>query len=296
MAAVEGTPQKSSAASKWLIGCGVGCGVVILILIILAASGYFFIKNITEGFKETEELTEALTEKYGAIREFCPDPEGAIPPERIEAFLAVRNSLGPIKEKFERSIDILSQERDRVQAEKEPSAGILTRIRAGFGIIPLMAEFINLRHQALLDNGMGLGEYYYIYVVAYYSFLGKSPADGFEYGFMERAEERRRYVWDEEESREDHLDRIRRRLHRMVLPMLQNQYQKLQERGLAGVRESWLRALEREVRALEEDRFRLPWQDGLPDVLKNSLLPFRERLEESYSKVLNSLEFTVDQR
>ena len=32
--------------------------------------------------------------------------------------------------------------------------------------------------EALLEVGMGPGEYMYVYSVAYYSWLGKSPADG----------------------------------------------------------------------------------------------------------------------
>jgi len=50
----------------------------------------------------------------------------------------------------------------------------MIRILAHLGIIPLMAEFVKTRNQALLDAGMGMGEYYFIYVVVYYPWLGKS--------------------------------------------------------------------------------------------------------------------------
>ncbi len=48
--------------------------------------------------------------------------------------------------------------------------------------------------------------------------------------------------------------------------------------------------------AMEADRYRLPWQDGLPEVLEISLSPFRERLEASYSKMTNALEVAFEQR
>lgn len=47
---------------------------------------------------------------------------------------------------------------------------------------------------------------------------------------------------------------------------------------------------------MEADRYRLPWQDGLPEVLEISLSPFRERLEASYSKMTNALEVAFEQR
>jgi hypothetical protein len=167
------TSKKSSTASKWLIGCGIGCGVVILLLIFAGVGGYFFVRNIVEGFEETEAITDSLMERYGEIKDFCPDPGGIIKPERLEAFLSVRNSMEPVKEELENSIGILSDEEGESQFKEEPSPGVLTKIKIGFGIIPMIAEFYTKRNQALLDAEMGLGEYYFIYVVSYYSWLGK---------------------------------------------------------------------------------------------------------------------------
>ena len=296
MEASIGTPRKSSPATKWLIGCGLGCGVVIIIIIILATGGYFFVKNLVEGFEETEATMETLIERYGEIRDFCPDPDGAIKSERIEAFLAVRSSLDPVKEKLQDSIDILSDEKRKDESKEEASPGVLSKIKTGFGLIPLFSEFINIRNQALLDNEMGIGEYIFIYVVAYYSWLGKSPADGLQHGFFQREEDRGRFAWDEEDTLEDRLDRLLKRLHKLTLPMLKNQHTKVTESDGYRVNESWLTALKAEIEAMEADRFRLPWQDGLPDALNKSLQPFRERLETTYSQVLNPLEMTMEQR
>jgi len=47
---------------------------------------------------------------------------------------------------------------------------------------------------------------------------------------------------------------------------------------------------------MEADRYRLPWQDGLPDVIESSLQPFRSQLEQSYNKMTNPLELTFEQR
>jgi hypothetical protein len=292
----DGTSKKSSTASKWLIGCGIGCGVVILLAVILGLGGYFFVKNIADGFEETEAIAETLKERYGEVKEFTPDPEGAIRQERLEAFLSVRNSMEPVKVEFENSINILSDEERESQLKEEPSAGVLTKIKTGFGIIPLIAEFYTRRNQGLLDAEMGLGEYYFIYVVSYYSWLGKSPGDGLEYNLRDDDEHDRGVYWrgSRSEDLENRLDDVLRQLNRQILPMLQNQFAKLTGIDVSPIRGPWRKALTAEIEAMEADRFRLPWQDGLPDVLEASLRPYRGRLETSYSKVLNSLEMVIE--
>lgn len=290
------TSQRSSTASKWLIGCGIGCGVVILLLAFAGVGGYFFVKNIVEGFEETEAIADALTERYGGIKDFCPDPGGAIGSERVEAFLSVRNSMEPAKEKLESSIIILSDEERESQFKEEPSPGILTKIKTGFGIIPLIAEFYTGRNQALLDADMGLGEYYFIYVVSYYSWLDKSPGDGLEYNLVGEDEEKRGVYWRRRrnENLDDRQDDVLKQLHRQILPMLKNQLAKLTRIDVSPIRDPWRETLAAEIEAMEADRFRLLWQDGVPDVLEASLKPFRGRLEVSYSKVLNALEMALE--
>jgi len=288
--------KKSSTASKWLIGCGIGCGVVILLIVILGVGGYVFVKNIVKGFEETEAITDALTERYGDTKDFCPDPGGAIKPERLEAFLSVRNSIEPIKEELESSLGILSDKEGESQFREEPSPGVLTKIKTGFGIIPLIAEFYTRRNQALLDAEMGLGEYYFIYVVSFYSWLGKSPGDGLEYNLVDEDEEERGVYWRRRRSEnlEDRKDDVLKQLHRRILPMMQNQFAKLTGIDISPIRDPWRETLAAEIEAMEADRFRLPWQDGLPDILEASLKPFRGRLEASYSKVLNALEMALE--
>lgn len=290
------TSKRSSTASKWLIGCGIGCGVVILLLVFAGVGGFFFFKNIVKGFEETEAIADALTERYGSIKDFCPDPGGAIGPERLEAFLSVRNSMEPAKEKLENSIVILSDEERASQFKEEPSPGILTKIKTGFGIIPLIAEFYTRRNQALLDAEMGLGEYYFIYVVSYYSWLGKSPGDGLEYNLVGEDEEKRGVYWRRrrDEDIEDRQDDVLKQLHRKIIPMLKNQLARLTRIDVSPIRDPWRETLAAEIEAMEADRFRLLWQDGLPDVLEASLKPFRGRLEVTYSKVLNALEMALE--
>jgi hypothetical protein len=76
--------------------------------------------------------------------------------------------------------------------------------------------------------------------------------------------------------------------------MLQNQFARLTGIDVSPIRDPWRETLAAEIEAMEADRIRLPWQDGLPDVLEASLKPFRGRIETSYSKVLNALEMVLE--
>jgi len=100
--------------------------------------------------------------------------------------------------------------------------------------------------------------------------------------------------WDDEDSQEIRRIIQIRRLQRLILPLLRNQYEKLQARGAESRMEGWRGILEAEIKALESERYRMPWQDGLPEVIESSLKPFRQRLEEGYSRLLNSLEISTN--
>ena len=288
-------------SSKWLVGCGIGCGVVILIGIILIGVGYLFVKDTVSGFKETEASMKAIEEIHGDVEDFCPEPDGMIPAERIEIFLAVRDSMEWVGEEMVETLGTLVQDIDEVERRDSPFWRILGIIRKGAGAIPQLAEYFNTRNERLLDEGMGLGEYYYIYVIGYYSWLGKSPSDGPDFPMM-GGEEGRGYGWrvddDEREAVEDVFEergyRIRRRVRRMLLPMLRCQLEALQSDRSYRRMETWRLALEEEIEALEDDRDRLPWEDVLPAIIRDSLRPYRARLEASYNRLLNPLELQPD--
>lgn len=286
--------KSTSSTKKWLIGCGIGCGVVIIILILVATGAFFFVKNIVQEFKDTETLMSTLTERYGRVREFCPDPDGLIRSDRLEAFLSIRNSFAPTRQKLEKSLGALSRGKDLSKVEIKTPRNVFKMIKLGVGVIPQMSEYFKSRNQALLAGEMGLGEYYFIYVISYYSWLGKSPEHGPDFQLVGRDEDFE--DWDREEVHEIRRVRLLRRIHRIILPMLHNQLEKLTSSSMSSGIDEWREMLAVEVEAMEADRFRLPWQDGLPQAIQASLLPFRSRLEGSFSLMTNPLELVLEQK
>ena len=289
--------KSSSTTKKWLVGCGIGCAVIILILIVLGVGGYVFFKNLIGDFQEQEELMATLTERYGETRDFYPEPDGSIDPNRIEAFLSVRDTFAPFREKLEISMLELQDRAGQSEVEVKKPKNIFEMVKLGFGLVPQIAEFLKFRNQALLDAEMGMGEYTYIYAITYFSWLEKLPEDGPDFevtGEEDRGVRLRE--GDIEQMREERRDSMLRRLHRTLLPMLQNQHEKLVARGSSDIQSEWRDLLKAEIQALEDDRFRLSWEDGLPDVIKMSLEPYRDRLERSYNVMTNPFELTIEQR
>lgn len=293
---MENVKQSSSSSTKkWLIGCGIGCGAIALIVIILVMGGFFFIRNIVQDFRSSDELMDTLVELFGEIEEYCPSPNGAIEPERLEAFLTVRETMAPIREELEQSLRIL-QESDDERLGEEERRSVFKKITTGFGLISQIADFHKARIQALLDEGMGMGEYYYLYTVSYYSWLEKPILDGHDFQIRGDDEGIRFNDWEGEESDEIRKDMTLRWLQKIILPMLRNQYEKLTEGIFPGAQRQWQRALEAEIEAMESNRYRLVWQDGLPEVIRKSLEPFKQRLESSYNPLTNGIEIALERR
>ncbi len=282
----------AGTGSKWLIGCGIGCGLVILVFVALGAGSYFLIKTTVEEAEKVDAGMDRVTERFGRITEFTPDPDGVIRRERLEAFLAARESMAPAREEMEGTLALLS--RGAEDGVGFSPAKIFWTARAGFRLLPEIMDFYNERNEALLEAGIGLGEYYYIYAVAYYAWLGKSPADGPPFVLTDRDDEDDDEDWDAAEVREHRLEQTLRGIRDQLLPMLRNQLARLEQTG-GGEAERWREDLAAEIDAMEADPYRLPWRDGLPRRLEASLEPFRERLEESYSYQCNALETGVRQ-
>jgi hypothetical protein len=289
--------KSSNTTKKWLVGCGIGCGAILLIAIVLGITGFMFFKNIANEFKDTEEMMKVLTERYGKISDYCPNPDGSISADRIEAFLTVREAFSESREELEASMQALQDRTTGTAVEVRKPRNIFQMVKLGFGLVPQIAEFMKGRNRALLDAEMGMGEYYYIYVIAYFSWLGKQPEDGPDFQINESGDNDIRLgELDREQVRQERRDILLGRLHRLLLSMLHNQLAKLASSEVSEAEREWKTALEEEIQALEEDRFRLPWEDGLPPQTQASLEPFRSRLEQSYNAMINPMELTWEQR
>ncbi len=266
-------------ASRWLIGCGMGCaGVIVLVVAFLIGSAYL-VRSTTKGFQAAVETHEELDRKFGKVDEFRPWTDGSIPAARVEAFLTVRDQTQPARAEIERYFRALPMSRG--EAEKidnlpfwQKAKRIWSLAGTGIGLGGSIGEFFKARNEALLRAEMGLGEYTFLYVLAYNSWLKKNPNDGVQglHG----------------EVRID-THRFERNLHDRLVTMLEAQHE-------AAPEGAWKDRLSKELEALRGDPSRVPWQDGLPTATEKSLNPFRERLEQTYNPVTNEFELSISRR
>ena len=274
--------QSTGRQNAWILGCGLGCAAVVVVIVGLGFLGARFASQTTAGFETAIEAREDLEQRFGPTDSYVPPADGTLEPARLEAFLAVREASAPARERLARAWSNIPLSQEAAQELEnqdfaEQMRSVLRITRSGIGLAAEMGELYEARNLAMADAGIGLGEYTYIYVLAYYSWLGHSPLDGPDSAFD-----------DDGESRMG--DTFFGRARRELLQMLRN--------GLdeATADDGWRQVLEEEIAAMEADRQRLPWQDGLPEPVAAAFEPYRERLETSYNPVTNAFELGRSQK
>jgi hypothetical protein len=288
-----------TAARRWAKGCGCGCGLLLVALGLLAWAGYRLISWTVREVTKAEEVMEEVHAKVGREADYRPAPDGALSADRMEAFLRTRELTKDARLRTDADLALLSPG-DSGTAEVPGLLGRLvswgvgiSKIEAGTGLLPQGIAFVSARGKAQIETGLGPGEYLYIYALSYYGLLGKSPADGPAFRMLGDQQDGRRSGQDEFDVREGRREAVLRRINQALLPVLRAQLAALDAGGAPVEADPWRERVEAEIAAMEADRFRIPWRDGLPTAIEASITPYRARLETSYSAMCNPLEVLV---
>lgn len=297
MAAGKGNGM-ASTGQKWLMGCGIGCLTLVILAVLSIYGGTYCVRNLVKDFDQAEKADKELASRYGAIDDYTPPLDGVPAPARLEAFLAVRDTLGRYREEL---ADKFASFR-RLETGRKDVLSVLGAVKGGITIAPLLGGMFAARSAALADHGMGMGEYIYIYCLAYFSFLGRDP---------------RQIPADMSSDHVQGSDDLRERVHRHMARLLGNLQAALDEQapaaaaaggGRAGAgqpggrdpgaaaRADFRASLDRELGLLLTDPGRVPWQDGLPPAIEAALAPYRDRLERTYDPALNLFELGATYR
>jgi hypothetical protein len=276
----------ASTGMKVATGCGIGCLLLIIILGGIGTCAYVGIRDLKGDADQIAASQQALTARFGAPESYTPDADGRIAPDRIEAFLAARHDLADRSSELHEILVVLDGGEARAW----------TKVRSVMRLIPMMVAHVGTRNDVLLSHDIGLGEYTYLYALSSYVLLGHDPADGpdFRISGSDGGEGSVRWNFGDEDHgdvRADRDRRARRYLNRMLSQVLANQEAALAAAGTGS--DDWAAQLAAESRALREDPERLPWQDGLPGPVANSLAPYREELAAAYDPLLNALEVAL---
>ena len=270
----------SNTTTKVLAGCAVGCLLIVLALGGLAWMGYRWARTAAEVVEAAERAEDRLEAEYGLVRDFTPPAGGRIAADRIEAFLAVRELMAPQRTSLNESVEALAP-----AAGRSGAVGGLRAARAGISMAPRLLEFAKVRNEALLEVGMGPGEYTWIYWLAYYAWLGHPVGDSLLNDIMEERIE-------SDGSMQMHIDgmdteHMEWQLRRDLEAMLRNLEVEI---AADPERAELMELVVSELAAIDADSGRMPWEEGLPEAFVDGLEPYRARFEESYSPATNPFE------
>lgn len=257
----------AGSGKKWLIGCGVGCAAFTLLMILITVGGGILMMR---PFNNAVDNQKELTAKYGAREDYIPLPD-SITPDRIKRFLTVRMELMTHCDEFlEISGSFQKMEELDKQGEDPPIGEVLKGVGNIMGSVFSVAGEIGAlnasRNNELLKNGMGLGEYTWIYILVYNSWLGHSPNTGLE------GDGEGRFSASEIE---------------LMGQLMNNHARALEEVGRTKEANLW----RDEVGRLKRSEGGVPFCSGnLPIEITAALTPYRSKFENSYCEAMAEFE------
>jgi hypothetical protein len=288
-------------SSKWLKGCGIGCAVIAIIVIAGSIGSYYYIKTKIQNFKQAEHSLQVLEETLGQVDQYCPEADGKIKPERIKIFLSIRDTTENLRNQLTQTVEQINK-----FVDKEPKAfkNVMAIFQQSSKALPQLAYYLKFRNELMIEHNLGLGEYYYIYVISYFSWLKKSPEDGPDFR-LPKIEEKDstnsvnvnykdvgedKDYWSGDKVKQDRRNYTMKRINKIFLTMLHCQLNELKKSASISKEKDWSIRLQQEIEFLKADVNHVPWSGGLPQALEKSLEPFREQLEKSYHAILNPME------
>ena len=139
----------------------IGCAIVVGLLVVTLTGGGVFVaswvKKEMPDFEQVERSRDAILEQYGSREDYTPDPGGQLRAERIEVFLAVRESLLTTRTDIASRTEAFfarasgNQRDDRSFFEKITKR--LRMARGGIGLFREGMEYIGARAEHLLAGG-----------------------------------------------------------------------------------------------------------------------------------------------
>lgn len=250
----------------------IGCAVLLVIAIALP-----FVLGVMmmSPFKRAVDARLALEERFGPQEAYVPTSTGAPPADRIELFLGVRRALNDVCGDFttaENQVKKLESFDDQAEVDRmEVVKQAFSTTRSMMGVGPLLGQLYEIRNQRLLEAGMGLGEYTYVYVVAYHDRLLDADEQAQLFGPAT----------------------TNLRIRRALGTVLENQLDVLRS---GGGTDAEVAVLEAEIANLSADERRLPWQDGLPTAITEALAPYRAELDRLYCPAMAPIELLINER
>ena len=244
--------------------------LTIAMIVFLLGTGIFV---LMKPIQQSKQLEQSLVEQFGWAPQYTPPADGFIPPGRVERFIRVRKAVQANCRIFQNIMDnvikLETLESDPNLSASEKTSEGFDSLKKMFSAAPAFLEFMDARNMTLLSEGMGLGEYIYIYLAAYGEQLAQEPQG--------------RYA-DQDEAF------ISRRMRREYVQILGNQLDALQATAQGTDSRVLIAELQAEMAALEDGSHVAPWPEGPPRKTAASLEPFSDQLSPLYCEGIVQVE------
>jgi len=245
------------------------------ILFVLGTGAWMLLAPI----QQAKQLERSVIGRFGWANQYTPPVDGFIAPGRLERFIRVREAVQPGCREFQGILDnVISLE----TIESEPGLPAGDKVSEGldsfkgmFGAIPALVAYMDARNSALLEQEMGLGEYFYIYLAAYAGRLAQDAGG--------------RYAGQEEAH-------LSPRARKEYVQILGNQLAALQAADQDAATQTLTTDLRTEMKALEDASHATPWPGGPPAKTAESLAPYRDRLSPLYCEGMIRIELLQKNR
>jgi hypothetical protein len=270
----------------WVKGCLGGCGVFLLLVMMLMAFVCNRIGKVVKDVSRAEDSMEELISAEGDFKGYVPAGDVSLTVDRVERFVRIREEL-------QGNQDVLSQVfqefpiqdlKDLDAKNKEMKFRQVWNIGRKFaGLLNPVGAYIADRNEMLLREQMSIGEYSWIYSVTYYSWLKHDMATVPKLGGEDLGS-----FGDDDSPLSQTTQRHRYR--RVMLKILANRVESRPD----DTSELWT-DLERELRRMENAPSAIFWEAGLPEGEAMILEPFRDRLEATWHDDSNVLELPFEE-
>jgi hypothetical protein len=250
--------------------------LIVLTLVFIIGSGIYFLAAQT---RESKRLEQVLNERFGWAENHTPAINGAIPPQRLDQFLLVRQAVqsgcADYQSILNSLIELEAMDSEQGSQEGDKVSSGVGNIKNIFSTGSKMLQFTEHRNRALVNANMGFGEYMYIYLAAYGEQLANEPNS--PYSEMDEAY-------------------ISARTREEIVQILRNQLVAIASSDPGPHSESLVSQLQAEIEAVKSESHPAPWPSGPGEAALESLAPYRKQINDLYCSGIVRIELLQKNR
>lgn len=257
---------------KVLLTCAVVAGLFVVGVIVSGVVISSYLKSKFPDADKIDDMQAELHQRFGDRDAFTPPLDGLLPVDRLDLFVALRESLATRRDDAGNGlvtfVHRVKETEDSDRSALQKLGHTLSMAHGGADMVAGVVSYFADLQRLLLDGGMGDGEFAYWYCLTGFAWLEWEPlADAELDASLDELGLRR----DVEDQRDDLL----RLFHRH----LRNARRELEAEGARTPEQERMLALIAEELDRDRAESATPFGERFPATWSETLAPYRSRLE-----------------